>query len=576
MKTLQGYIRVRQELSDQYECNYSVDFETVDEQFIFDLTLNCTPPENTLIEITLEDVVVVQWDYIEQPLARREMSRKDIALIRVIRKGGEITDSDLGRIKKEAEELEHFMKTTNQGYWEEVKVTGYVIENRTQSGIGLSFQFNHPETTKQLKEQNPEGYDKHVYWHGRGGHVSGILGHAYLNSYKAWTYTGGTRTVKHEQGHSFGCPHSTTKNNEYGDPTCIMAKAHAGFAAPQYRNMFQMSEGMIADAKDCHFIVPVEVPEESVREDEHKALFVNSRMLSKRKNNEQSILGLNDWWANDTIFVHSVRTGDFSTISGTPEFKGSIKVGDSMEIGDKIVKNVKSQDGVSMITIDDAEQKEFPKPLDPVPWEPITKQHEGIWHNTDHAYQGIDLWVVPENNQLVGYWFTHHPQGEHSVDLHRKHNGREWYVLDGEIKDGYAEIDIIQTDNDGNSEVVGNGIIKFTEDSAHFRFYTTTLGRDQWKLSKLTSKHDGSEHTGIWETGKFEGYTIARYGDQLVAYYFGYIGWQREWATFSGKDLKSMTKYAPKSQYKSGFGESNEKSDSNDLLKIINEAKKVL
>jgi hypothetical protein len=505
-KTIVGCLRESQTLSADNRCSSAWDFDIVGGGVLFDIDIHCDAPKNRLIRARFCGSTLTSYEWEPAPQARRSFERKDIALVRVMGPGSEPAPLHWRGIREEARELQHFLRMTNKGEWTEVSVTPYIVISGQHKG--LSFDFLGPDVQAQLAEQNPDGYQHHNYWHGRGGSAPGLNGQAWVDSTKAWSWGGGIQTIRHETGHCLGMYHSGSPQNPYGDPECDMARGPCGYCGPQMVNIDQISA--VKESTGTDFLVPIECHADDLRSGECQILTITVGQdriaLSTRKLWHQSLTGLQpQTMPEGTIQVHKVRgSGDHF---GLPTYLGSIRVGESEEFLGRQIQNAGVEEGVVMVCVDGSEPLPFPQPADPVGGDEITDDLSGIWHNPDFAVQGFDLTV--DGGSVSCFWLTHHPQGPHSIDYLRDHHGQQWYRLYGHASDGIARLDIY----DHEDEKVGWGELKFSGDRALFRFYTTTLGRDHWTLERLAGPKESSSNEDHGTK-----VSTAKYGNTLVRY----------------------------------------------------------
>lgn len=563
-----GYLRLRISELEEHEgetecCVSSYVFETLDERYYEDLHNPSDAPINQLIIVEIDNDHIVSWDFFDdgQPRSILNNQVKDIAFVRLKQSGQEVTERDFESAKNRARELENFLHLVNDGRWTHIRVTPYAIEDVSAPGAGFGLFYSFRNIREKMEEQWPGRYDEHNYWHGWGGHRSGLLGEAYVNSSKAWTYTGGVRTVKHEQGHSFGSGHSSTEGNEYGDPTCIMAKARAGFNAPQMIKQKQIPEDEIVEVESgkTYFLLPVECSHIDKRSGETRILQVGKHMLSTRKIKNQSDLGVSNLSYNpnkNTIFIHKASTHQLAN----PMYEGKILPGESKEVDGVLIKNSKvKEDVIRVETGTNVDSVDFPQPLKMLSGDPITEQHSRLWHTPEYKHQGFDMFFMPEKNQLVGYWFTHHAKGKHNgQSVHHKHNGKEWFMLDGSID---PETNVVTFDvvyHAGRvQKKVGYGSLRIVDGKMLLRSYTENYGRDHFYLVPATTVRETP--IGLYESGEYEGYTVSKYktGDNkdiYVVYYYGHAGQDGlQWYVYMGSDPESLSGYEIEGKYKQTF-----------------------
>lgn len=579
MTILKGYLREvasTLENNDETECcTYSYVFMSDNEDtHIEDVENISKAPINRRIKVEFDENKLISWEYLQQTLSFINENIKDIALVKVVEEGN-LRPEYYTEVEKEAKDLQHFYTLTNTNKWETVVVTPYVVENTPRQSVGL-YNFRFSEVRDQMEAQHPGKYDEHTYFHGWGGHNGNILGLAFINSDKAWTYASGQRTIRHEQGHNFGCNHSSTENAEYGDPTCIMAKARCGFNLSQLAKMKLIEEEDIVEAEknSTYYIVPAEVPHTDMKTGEYKGILLKKvgtgypYMLSTRKTSEQSYLGYGE--TENVLHVHKVHP----TFSNNPRFETTINPGESKDLHGFTVNNIVGKDGVIKVGIDNPTSSDWPDSLPIVEGDQPEEGQSGVWHNPDFKHQGIDILIDTEREKFVGYWFTYHPQGPHTLDFPAKHNGKEWLMLDGELKDGYVDITIYSL-HGRERKTEGVGTMVFDGDTALFRFYTKMFGRDSWNLEKLTPTKSGT--TGIWSSGKFEGYSVAQYNGGYAVYYYGHGPYNNVvWEAYQGNDIRALPGYSITNSYKRGFPGELEELPPLNLQKVMDNSERLI
>jgi hypothetical protein len=570
---ISGHLRLVKETNEEFTCSSCYIFEADNGEFIHPVNNESNAPINVHIYASFEDKILVSWDH--HPIATYiENDRKDVALVHVVNPGN-VTESAWNRVNLGARRLERFIHHANRyKRWTTIRVTPYVIENNIGHGLGLLFPFNRSDVREQMEEQWPGRYEDHVYWHGLGGHRSGILGHAYVNSNRAWTFTGDWRTIQHEQGHNFGSNHSTAGNDEYGHPHCIMARARAGFCGAQMMGLGLIEEDHISydDNNSTQFLAPLECNPKDLRVGEKQIVRLGNFVLSTRKTRDQSELGSG---SDGTIYIE--RGPSFTY----PSYHGQITPGNSRDVSDFTVKNVGNKEGITQVIIGNSPEKEYPKSLEPMASD-VSFDNEsisGLWDDPTYKRQGLDITVIPDSNQISGYWYTFHPRGSHGVPPARK-TSREWFELDGTIiNDSYIHVDIYHYPNREQVKV-GEGTITIIDGIMKFRSYTKNFGRESLNLKRFTSH---KKEWGLWKTGTHEGYSVAKYTiqnenrDIWVAYRYGHGGiGDLEWNVLDGKNLTDLTRHTFDGVYKSLQTLGHEQSsEAVNLVPILNNGEKL-
>jgi hypothetical protein len=411
---------------------------------------------------------------------------------------------------------------------------------------------------------DPTVVDRHNYWHGYGGFRSGILGLAHVNGRKAWTYSGGQRTIRHEQGHNFGCPHSKTPYNEYGHPACVMAKARCGFCTSQRMHMNLVRDEFTDRCNDSgvFFLAPVECNDRDIRQGEIKSLWLpgpgrSGYVLSTRKPQEQHPNGPSGIEVGEIMVERSI-------VPGEVVYEGTIKEGKKREVGGMDVHNAGVVDGtVKVVVGSNAEPRQWPTAMSMPAGDMITEAYSGVWHNPNYKHQGIDLFVDSENGQITGSFFTHAPEGKKRefigsvIDVPTP----RWYVADGWIdsETGIADCTIYST-HARERKVQGRGTIRISAREMLFRFHTKGLGRDSWRMEMATPTRKSP--SGIFESGTHEGYTVGTYAvpdeygdlrDIHVVYEYSYWNDYLVWRVYSGHDPSALRGLETEGHYKSTY-----------------------
>lgn len=199
------------------------------------------------------------------------------------------------------------------------------------------------------------------------------------------------------------------------------------------------------------------------------------------------------------------------------------------------------KDGVTRIAVDSDQRPDFPDwPAVPADIHAMDETAAGIWYAPEYQFQGFRLHV--QGTHVVGYWFTHLPEG-----------GRVWLFLDGHIEDGHVLLDVYRTDGrerqlDGAARLYLTG-----PDEGIIKYRCQTFGVDHQHLERLAER--GGASSGVWETGELQGVSVLDLGDESIAYEFTYQGDAPDWAVYTGPE-GDWRVYGPECQYKGLHGES--------------------
>lgn len=585
--SLRGYLReICAAPKNAQACSSYYVFVTDNNKVYEKLNNSANAPINTHIEVVIDNSNIISWDYTEKTVfSYLNETYKDIALVKIV-PVGKLNEKVFLDVEEEANDLEDYLKHVNDGLWDHISVTPYAIENSENQMYGpTSFNFN--KIKDKLRKQHPDKVDQHNYWHGWAGSHQDYLGLAYRGGSIAWTYASGQRTMRHEQGHNFGCPHSSTDDDEYGDPTCVMARAHSGFNALQMTKLGHIHSKhqrfISLNEQKTMYLCPVEVSAIDVREGEYKSVVLENPdtrkviTISTRKGGHQSILGTKD---SNRLFIHSSSFLDREQ-RGNPRYITDLSEGEVFKNEGITVKHSGSNDGIIKVEINQTKSlDEYPSSLAVISSDEFKKEHSAIWHNPEYKFQGIDFHMIPEENRFVGYWFTHRPRGD-GVDPNTMWDisSRMWYVIDGTIdpETNIAHCDIYKTYN-RVLEKSGHGVIRLNGDSMMFRYYTEDFGRDHMLLEPLSNPKD-DDISGIYETGDYEGFSVGKYGNQFVVYHFTYEKFSSkkpEWIVYQGSNIESLKGYIPNGRYKITYEKTMEQISSINLNDILQSANKVL
>jgi len=457
-------------------------------------------PIETHIYAEFEGNRLVRWDF--HPVAARLAERnKDTALVCVYH--GNTEEWARRYVKTHAEQLHHYLYSQNaDDRWESIRVTPYILPlTDSDPGTGLQFPWHaYKDKLIPLDEEVPD-FDEHIYIHGMGGSRSGVNGLAYVGGTRAWSWGGGIRTVKHEQVHMFGSRHSRGGGEEYGHPRCVMAKSPGGVCGSQAWGLGLIPEEMIDTnpQKKTYFLLPVECDTHDARQGETQAIMpAANRIITARKPSDQSRLGAGPL---DAVYIEDCTHRLY------PDYKGQLLKGQTATVNGHAIKHLGSKEGVVQLSVDGAPAQEWPKPSAPIPSDMTLNRESlsGVWHNPKELRQGVDISV--RDDQVVGYWYTYHPRGEHGV-FPNKRTGREWFELDGRIKEGgYISVDVYCYRGKERKKV-GHGTMTLLEGNLRFRFWCENYGRDHLDLARFTSE---KLEQGIYETGEYEGYSVSQY-----------------------------------------------------------------
>lgn len=475
-------------------------------------------PKNILLELEIEGDTIVSWDY-TGPLQKVNLTDKNICLARVVSDERYVTEERKQKLDRIRKDMLHFFRVQCHGRWT-LSCTSYLYAD-DQSRTLESYSF----------QQAPIEFDDHNYWWGIGGFRSGLSGHAWLGGTKAWNYTSEGKVIWHEGGHNFGAGHSATPDHEYGSPS-NMAKGTDGFNAHHLYKLKLMHDEEIIEAEDkgTYFLLPIECDPRDRINGEYRAIrLVNGHtkfILSTRKSRSQHFTGVRE---EGQIQIHSPKTNAWT--SSTSVYHGIINEGDVKEVNGFQIKHAGTKDGVVMVEVNGGSTADvqFPQPLKPPKGDALSEPM--IWHDPEHKQQGIWLIPIPDENRVIGFWFTYHPKGEHRDSNLRQTSGHRWLEIQGEIKDGYTDLKFYYPDNEKSMREVGSGTLTVSDNSGKLRCYTSLFGRINLSLEPTTQP---MKDVQIWETGTSEGYVIGDVDSHTVAYHFGYSGRDQRWLECHG------------------------------------------
>lgn len=66
---------------------------------------------------------------------------------------------------------------------------------------------------------------------------------------------------------------------------------------------------------------------------------------------------------------------------------------------------------------------------------PLTSDQNGSWFDPNMDGQGINIEILNDGNEFLGFWYTYEPNG----------GGQRWFVLSGSIENNMAEFTITST-----------------------------------------------------------------------------------------------------------------------------------
>jgi len=554
MTTLTGHLRKLFAMSDTGECDsrYAfIAFDSDDMDFVDNVA---QAPADEIIEARFDGSKLVGY---ERLLIRAFVDEtiKDIALIRWVSPENYNGEDGFAEVRQAAKEMEDHKRRINEigQTWGRVEVTPYYLVNDGEIKPGPT-GFDYNRIKDKMLAQHPDKFDQHTYWHSWGGAMSGYAGLAYQNWNKAWTAGNAhVGTILHEDGHNGSCPHTSTETQEYSKKACRMGKSNSGFCVPQLVNLKQIPESLIPIAENdkTYFIVPAEVPNSDLRNNEVKGIQLvpdagYPMVLSARKSTEQSPVGGER--TRDRLYIQRAK------LSGGPNVYdiGHLHEGESQDIAGKTVWYNGVLDGVIQVTIGESNEHPWPESLPPVPGEAFTTNESRIWHNDNYAHQGIDLFTLPEKGKVIGYWFTHNPLGDRRIG-HIKVPSTEWFIVDGDIDPetnvAYATI---YACHGREKRREGAGTLRFDGQRILFRYYTEMVGRDHQQLTPLTPVKSGD--FGVWETGEFEGYVVSEYGSTTVAYHFGHgLASSLAWTPYMGHNRTQLPGSVTTGRYKQHY-----------------------
>lgn len=358
----------------------------------------------------------------------------------------------------------------------------------------------------------------------------------------------------------------------------IMANANAGMNVLHRLGFGSFPEHAMGEITKSQtvFVAPIEIHPDDLRNGEVQAAKITvgsyKYVLSSRKTWDQSLIGAERRFDEGTLYVHRPR--NLSWTSKETDFITALKPGEAVNLGGGVhVTNDEHRDGVvrALVRIgtESVRDKMWPRALDPIRGVPITSMHSAIWYNSEHRYQGFIVLVHSATKASV-YWFTHHPRGEHRDpnNFQIQRSGRQWFVGDMDIHDGYMAGTIYKPTADEDNPV-GQGTLFFSgEDSGLFRSYTTSFGRVHTRLTRLSPAFEQNYLRGIWEPEGVsnEGFVTGMFltdvdddsiKEQVACYYFGYAGDEQTWETASGEAVSeteaNMVRYSLQGRFMSPY-----------------------
>lgn len=520
-------------------------FEPDQGETFVDLVNEANAPINERIDATIVNGVVKTYDWPEQrAVYYRSRTDKDIALTFVTSDAKNVKTSIVETLHRHARDIKHAYDLVSHGKWD-VTVTPYVIESEQVKGI-YQFRWDAEHVEQQMKEQNPEGWDKHVYFCGTGGGSTTLNGIAWLNSNKAWVWAlSSLRVFLHEIGHMFGSEHSTNHGQEYGG-WCFMAKGNHLINARHRYVIGVMDENYIAETVESgvFFLPPIEVDERDLRNGENSCIRIEANnkryLVSSRKPREQHYLGVHTRYAN-SLEIHSPlgswRAGKSDSITRIPPGEQRVLEGDIE------VRHEGWHEGVAKVKVivdgNDPGDKDYPQPLSPAPGVKIDESFSALWFCADAEQHGVALYI--RGNEAMAVLLAHHPEGAHRLDNGFQSPGRQWHVLDGTVKDGYIEFP--------------EGVIRFENaDQGLFRFYLPEYGREHLKLRRLSAQRNDHAFNGIWDDGDHQ-FAISVLGNHIVMYELVPGESTEDWFYTEGVVTQSepvgLVRYAVQNRFKS-------------------------
>ena len=498
MQIFQGYLRTLVALSEEIGCQHEEQFHTVDGQVLY-LRPRKNTPRNELIEVHVVDGEIVHFNILMS--SRLDLTRKDVALIRIIPEGAEITPSIVERTKRAAQRLESEFRRWGRGW--EVSVTPYVLNNYT--GAQNVTSANWAWLRRQVDS-------RHNYLHGWGGTLAGVCGHAYMNHTLAWTFANCSEsTMIHEQGHNFGLHHSGIPGAEYGESTWMgSGTGRSGFNLPHQSLLGWVDSESIywLDANSAAVVYLIDPHSDPIARQPGQFKGIH---IIKGYNRPYLVSVF-----NGSVRLHSSpNSRNFSTTTMEVQLTSS---GRTRFDGDEVLpymELLEERDGVFAVLV--KWTPETPTPVMPEwpEWEwpqnrrTLTSEHSGLYYQPDIPGQGFDVWF--RENDTVLYWYTYDTKGD-PLWLFAKGDGPE---------SGVRHCVLYQASHNGVEEVGKMSMYQLREHEMRLHYYMGDY-RGAMDLSMLARKGPGSR-LAAFDTQPYSGVSTTVVDDRTVGYVYDFL-----------------------------------------------------
>ncbi len=464
----------------------------------------------------------------------------DVGLIHAVSDESDATDSQREIVARHALAFE---RAYSYAYHRRVRCEPYVVVDPHQPR-GLTY---HPNVVRDQIAH----FDEHTHWIIRGGHKQGIDGEAYMGTPKAAWYSGPVSVAMHEIGHCLGLGHARGNGYEYGGQVSWMASRNTcGLNAQQAHHQAVLGPHKHITGSGGAWLVPLDTHASDCQDGEYAAILAENEgggyvWVCTRLTREQSPIGAHR--PLDTVHVVAPVGGLDAT---TTEYLGFIQPGEERTYRGIRIRN-HGGGLLTRVSINGGEPGEEPAPRAVEAALPLTEEHNLIWHDARFAFQGVDLHI--RGDQAVGYWYTHEIDG-----------GRTFRILDGHIRGGVWEFDILDTSG------------RQSRREGHGRMWLTSEGRgrleyrcDSWGIGHflMTPAAPRREDGGAFESGEAEGFSVSKWGDRMAAYRFHYDGDRSTWTLYEGGD--ALTIYKPESRFRWYHGDAGESGTTEGSLAAI-------
>jgi hypothetical protein len=491
--------------------------------------------------------------------------KKHIALIGALKSSDDVNSTNYKNIKKKitkwAEKIETFYRSYAGHKWD-VRCEPFVIFSECQPSSPEFCSFEYRTWAKENPSLVPDNFNPN-YFHWVGG-FSQVCGLARLDGHASATYTGGyhvcgIQSAIHEIGHNFGLMHANRSGQEYEDSTSVMGKkgSSSSLNAPNllYLNLHDSKREIFIDKTQQVQLAAIELENLALNENEKQYIILDKKtfnsylggyrklIISARKDvghTYSSGTGTPFGEGGEpTIHIHEVYASESNFLGylrGLNNPQRFDELGLTVEIIDydneKYLLNFVF-DGDSTPT--EKMKKGFPKAISGVE---VAEKHTGLWYDTRHPGQGLNLHV--KNNRFTLCWYTF----DYDSPPYANSPLRRFYIGTGYLNaNGPEEFDIITTEkpyygdnaNKIIEKTIGRGRLYFIDEkNGVFDYNTSELGRGSIHLTPLLFSNN--KNNGLWynPNEKLTGFSINFYGkndENCVAYWYDY---GRRWGGANG------------------------------------------